>query len=80
VDYVEADYHGADEVPDEWDWRAVWRKRSQDPYLREAVVLEPDLLKVIELARRSRWVRSYHRLRRYYDLKVLIEVLVGWEA
>lgn len=58
----------------------TWQRNAQNKFLREAVVLEPDLLKVFKLARRSKRVRGYDRIRRYYDLKDLIALLVGYEG
>jgi hypothetical protein len=67
-------------VAEEQERMACWQRDSASKYLREAVAREPDLLKVLELARRSQRVQGYNRVRRYYDFKELIESLVGWEC
>jgi hypothetical protein len=69
-----------DPVAEEQERIAGWQRDSQSEYLREAVALEPDLLKIFELARRSQRVEGYHRIRRYYDLKRFVTLLVGFDG
>jgi hypothetical protein len=64
----------------EWECATAWAHAKQNPYLREAAQLEPDLMKVLELARRSKRVVGYSRVARYAQLKTLVEDLVGYNA
>lgn len=66
--------------PQGWECAKDWARAARDPLLAEAVRLEPDLLKVLELARRSRRIPGYNRIRRYYDLKPLGGLYVGDDA
>jgi hypothetical protein len=64
----------------EWECATAWAHAKQNPYLREAAQLEPDIMKVLELARRSKRVVGYSRVARYVQLKPLVENLVGYNA
>ncbi len=64
----------------EWERASEWAHAKRNPYLREAAQLEPDILKVLELARRSKRVAGYSRVARYAQLKSLVEDLVGYHA
>src|SRR5690242_851547 len=55
----------------------AWQSLLCRPLLQEEATLEPDLVKVLQLARNSPQVRGYSRLRRYDHLKYLASLFVG---
>lgn len=59
---------------------AASRRIAGDPLVQEAIKAEPLLLKVFALAAQSRCVKGYNRVERYYDLKELAALFVGWDG
>ncbi len=72
---TEADFYAT--PPEEWERAEEWARVSRDRHLAEAVRLDPDLLKMLELARRSRRIPGYSWRRRRSMLKPLISLYVG---